>query len=41
MGMTRKIRYGTYPDGETKGRKKKNERRKRTKKRRQKMSGEV
>ena len=41
MGTPRKIRYGMYPDGETEGRKKKNERRERTKKRRQKMSGEA
>ena len=41
MGKTRKVRYGMEPDGETEGRKKKNERRKRTKKRRQKMSGEA
>ena len=41
MGKTGKVRYGTLPNGETEGRKEKDERRKRKKKRRQKMSGEV
>ena len=41
MGKAGKVRYGTLPDGETEGRKEKDEKRKRTKKRRQKMSGEA
>ena len=41
MGMPRKTRYGTQPDGERKRRKKKDERRERTEKRRQKMNGKM
>ena len=41
MGTAGKTRYGTHPDGERKGGKKKDERRTQTEKRRQKMYGKM
>ena len=41
MGMSRKTRYRVQPDGERKGRKKKDERRVQTEERRQKMNGKI